>query len=343
VRGKPRFDCTGTGIAKKKREERTTNPVTARYGFIDYATQGYLALVGLIVLCFHSPRVPAWPWLLAAHLASLGLVHLVITLHARHPGNRLLDFLRHYYPILFYAGFYRETGLLNQMLYTGYLDAWFLRLERWLFGWQPGLELVERFPYRWVAEVLYGAYFSYYLMIAGVGLALLWRDRKQFAHFISVVSFVFYVCYLIYIFTPVVGPRIVCRDIVDFPLPSDVTPAHPVTTPAAVEAGVLFQVMAWIYERFETPGAAFPSSHVAVALATVYFSFLYLRPIRWVHFAVALLLAISTVYGRYHYVVDVVAGALAAAVLVPLGNWLYFKFQKALQPGRGGATGPERL
>jgi membrane-associated phospholipid phosphatase len=65
-----------------------------------------------------------------------------------------------------------------------------------------------------------------------------------------------------------------------------------------------------------------------IAIATVFFSFRYLRPIRWPHFAVAILLCLATVYCRYHYAVDVVAGVLAAAVLIPLGNWLYFKFAK---------------
>jgi membrane-associated phospholipid phosphatase len=45
-----------------------------------------------------------------------------------------------------------------------------------------------------------------------------------------------------------------------------------------------------------------------------------------VHLVAAILLCISTVYGRYHYVVDVVAGIAAAAVLVPLGDWLYRKY-----------------
>ncbi|MBI5388640.1 MAG: phosphatase PAP2 family protein [Verrucomicrobia bacterium] len=308
------------------------------YTFIDYATQGYLALVGGIILAWHSPRMANWPWLLLAHGAALALVQALILGHARWPANRPLDFLRHFYPILLYTGLYHETGLLNQMLYTGYLDPHFLRLEKWLFGWQPGLELMERFPSRLAAEVLYGAYFSYYLMIAGVGLALLVRDRRQFAHFISVVSFLFYACYLIYIFTPVVGPRILCRGIVDQALPPDVVPAAMITTPASVEAGFFFQVMAWIYERFETPGAAFPSSHVAVALCTVYFSFRYLRPIRWVHLAVAALLCVSTVYGRYHYVVDVVAGMATVAVLLPLGNKLYFKFGKRNRGSRDDRT-----
>jgi membrane-associated phospholipid phosphatase len=62
-------------------------------------------------------------------------------------------------------------------------------------------------------------------------------------------------------------------------------------------------------------------------LCIVYFSFLYLRPIRWALLVTATLLCIATVYGRYHYVVDVVAGVLTAAMLIPLGNRLYFKFQ----------------
>ena len=302
------------------------SPPLAHYTFVDYATQGYVALVGLIILFGHSQRVPSWPTMVLAHGVGLVVIHFLIQCHARSPTNPLLDFLRYCYPILCYGVFYYETGQLNQMLYTGYLDPHFLRFEKWLFGWQPGLELMDRFPARWLSEVLYAAYFSYYLMIGGVGLVLLLRNRRQFAHFVSVVSFVFYACYLIYIFTPVVGPRILCRGIVATPLPSDVVPSTPPVTPESVAGGLFYQIMLWIYDHFETPGAAFPSSHVAIAACTVYFSFRYLRPIRWVHLTVFVLLCLATVYGRYHYVVDVVAGGLIAGLLVPLGNRLFFKF-----------------
>lgn len=297
-----------------------------RYAFVDYATQGYIALVALLVLFFHGERLTAWPWLLLAHGAGVALIHGLIRISARFPACRSLDWLRHYYPIPLFIVFYRETELLNQMFHAGYLDADFLRLEQWLFGMQPGLELLARFPARWLAEVLYAAYFSYYLMIAGVGLALLWHDQRQFAHFIAVVSFVFYVCYTIYIFVPVVGPRIVYRSLVDEPLPLDVVPAINTDPPESVQGAVFFRIMGWIYDHFEAAGAAFPSSHVAVAICTVYFSFLYLRRIRHVHLIAAILLCVSTVYGRYHYVVDVAAGLVTAAVLIPLGNRLYFKF-----------------
>lgn len=296
------------------------------YTFIDYATQGYLALVALLILLLHGNTVPAWPWLVTAHVTCLGLVHWLIVAHAARPGNRLLDFVRHFYAVLLYTGFYRETGELNQMFHSGYIDACFVRLDAWLFGFQPSIKLMEWLPYQAVSEILYAAYFSYYLMITGVGLALFVRERRQFYHYVSVVSFIFYVCYLIYIFMPVMGPRLFYRDFNGPGLPAELIPPGLTPVPANIQAGWFYQVMKWIYQVFEAPGAAFPSSHVAIALTTVYFSFAYLRPIRWPHLVIAVLLCISTVYCRYHYVVDVFAGILTAIILIPLGNRLYRHF-----------------
>jgi membrane-associated phospholipid phosphatase len=293
------------------------------YTFIDYATQGYMALVAMIILVLHGDAVPAWGWLFGAHLLCLGLVHWLIRASAARPTNKVLDFFRHFYPVLLYTGFYRETGELNQMLVTGYADGVFIHWDHVLFGFQPSFEFMRTFPSVWVSEVFYIAYFSYYIMIAGVGLALFLRSRSQFYHYISVVSFVFYGCYLTYIFLPVIGPRIIYSDIAEFTPPPESPPAEQWVVPESVQSGPFFQVMKIIYRYFESPGAAFPSSHVAIALVTLYFSFRYLPKIRWVHLVFAVLLCLSTVYCRYHYAVDVAAGVLTTALLLPLGNRLY--------------------
>ena len=86
--------------------------------------------------------------------------------------------------------------------------------------------------------------------------------------------------------------------------------------------------MALIYDVFEAPGAAFPSSHVAASICTVWFSFRYRPRIRHVHLVTVVLLCLSTVYCRYHYVIDVLAGLLTVAVLVPLGNWLFNRYHE---------------
>jgi len=272
------------------------------------------------------------------------LIYALLQLQAARPHHRGLDFLRHFYPVLLYTALYRETAALNQLLSPGFLDPFFIRLEARLFGMQPSLAFMVALPYLPVSELAYAAYFSYYVMIVGIGLALYCRDRRQFFHYLSVISFVFYVCYLVYIFTPVIGPRVFFRDIVDFPLPPELQPASPPTFPAVIASGPFYQIMHWIYRVFESPGAAFPSSHVAVACSTVFFSFRYLRSIRWLHLGVVILLCLSTIYCRYHYAVDVLAGALAAALLIPLGNLLYLRFRQADRseplPPRAAAAPP---
>ena len=298
----------------------------ARYWFIDYATQSYLLLVGLLVLFFHGPSVAAWPLLTLAHGAMLLLVHGLIQQHGRHPSCRLLDLLRNFYPVFLFLGFYRETGELNRMFVPDYLDPFFLRLEADLFGTQPSLAFMAALPFRAASELFYGAYFSYYLMIVGVGLALFVRDRGQWLHYLSVLCFLFYTCYLCYIFLPVIGPRCLTESFGGEPplIGLQSWPASPV--PVAVRSGVFYRLMTVIYRTFEARGAAFPSSHVVVAIGTAYFSLLYLKRVRVAHVIAVILLSLSTVYCRYHYVVDVIAGVLAAAVLIPVGEWLYARF-----------------
>ncbi len=291
------------------------------YRFIDWATQGYLVLVALLILGFHGGSVNPWPWLLVAHGGVILLVHGLIQWHHQRRPGRLVEFLRHFYPVLLFAGFYRETEELNRMFVPTYLDPFFIRLEEAWFGGQPSLEWMAALPYRMVGELLYAAYFSYYIMIVGVGLALFVRNRNQFFHYLSVICFLFYACYLAYIFLPVIGPR-VFFGAEGYQLPAAVQPAETPFFPEAVRAGVFYRLMRLIYDVFEAQGAAFPSSHVVVAIASAYFSFLYLRRIRILHAIAVVLLCVATVYCRYHYVVDVLAGMLVAVVLIPMANRL---------------------
>jgi len=305
---------------------------TRYYTFVDYTTQAYCALVGLLILFFHNQTVPAWRWLLVTHAAGLLLIHALIKSQGNVPGSRVLDFLRHFYPLFLFAWFFSETGWLNRMFFPTYLDPRVIRLEQTLFGGQPAVQFMQKLPYLGVSELFYFFYFSYYIMIGGVGLALYVRDRRQFFHYVSVVSFLFYICYLVYISLPIIGPPIFFRTFHGYELPADVSElASTHVYPASVKAGLFFRLMAWIYRVFEAPGAALPSSHVAVAVCTLYFSFRYLRPIRYIHLVAVVLLCLSTVYCRYHYALDVLAGLLTATLVVPLANRLYFESEPSPQ------------
>ncbi|MRR31650.1 phosphatase PAP2 family protein [bacterium] len=305
----------------------------SNYLFVDRATQAYTLVVGLLLLFFHNQTVPAWPWLVAAHLALVVGIHALIRAGSRPQAPKWLRFLRYYYPILLYTAFFSESGRINRMFFSDYLDPLIIRWEQALLGFQPAVSFMQALPHLLISELFYAAYFSYYAMVSVVGLALLLRNRTQFFHFVSVVSFVFYVCYIIYVFVPVIGPRVFRYSLGGFTLPSDLVHlATAETYPEAVTHGPFFQLMRWVYAHFEVPGSALPSSHVAIALTTVYFSFLYVRCIRYAHLALAILLCLATMYCGYHYFIDVLGGVLAAAILIPIANCLYRRDSAAVKP-----------
>jgi membrane-associated phospholipid phosphatase len=69
----------------------------------------------------------------------------------------------------------------------------------------------------------------------------------------------------------------------------------------------------------------FPSGHTMVAVAVLLVAWRQARRAFWLLLPVASGLVISTVYCRYHYAVDVIAGTLLAFVTVPIGDWVYDK------------------
>jgi hypothetical protein len=124
---------------------------TRRYQFVDYATQAYLGIVGLIVIVLHGDRLGEWPLLVGLHVAGMVGIHLVLRAHAVRPHNLVLAFLRFLYPMILMPALYRETGVVNLLLTGKYHDRLFVVWEESLFGLQPVVRFVEAFPQRGIA------------------------------------------------------------------------------------------------------------------------------------------------------------------------------------------------
>ena len=109
----------------------------------------------------------------------------------------------------------------------------------------------------------------------------------------------FYVCYTIFLLFPVAGPRYL------FP---------PAQNPATATPIALFTRE--LLEAASSRGTAFPSSHVAAALVASLSALREWRPLGATLLPLAMLLALGTVYGQFHYAVDALAGAAVAAVVM---------------------------
>ena len=168
-------------------------------------------------------------------------------------------------------------------------------MQRWetaLFGGQISMEWWKAAPSRFWSTLLHAAYFSYYLIVTVPALIFLKQGRLQEArHFVFAVMATFVTCYLVFLFFPVAGPYY------QFPHPAawfiDNPPARLVYATLAVGSSY---------------GAAFPSSHVAAAVAATVAAFRGSRKVGLALVIPTLLLTVGVVYCQMHYGVDAVAG-----------------------------------
>jgi membrane-associated phospholipid phosphatase len=81
-------------------------------------------------------------------------------------------------------------------------------------------------------------------------------------------------------------------------------------------------MMAFIEHYGRVRGAAFPSAHVTGATAALWGAWKYRRWLFWTMLPVFLMMCVSTIWGRYHYVADVLAGVATGSLGYVIGSWV---------------------
>src|ERR1700690_1427752 len=91
---------------------------------------------------------------------------------------------------------------------------------------------------------------------------------------------------------------------------------------APLNGGYLTATIGLIEHFGRVHGAAFPSAHVAGSMVAVVASWRYRRWLFWVCLPFFICMCVATVYGRYHYVADVLAGIAVGTIGFAAGSWL---------------------
>lgn len=264
---------------------------------IDLATLAYVVIAtGSVFASFEGDDITGWPWLLAAHALIVALV--LLAPRARVAG-RIGRFLGDWYPMLLLPALYGEIGVLT--LDAGFQnDLLIQRLEAWVFGSQVS--------YRWIREtadpllswVLHACYLAYYPILYASPFALWMVGRKDASrHTIFAVMATFYLCYVVFLFFPVAGPRY----------------AFEAAHNGATAVGPA-RFASWLLDRGDSWGAAFPSSHVAASVVATGMALRYWRALGLVLLPFTAGLILAVVYGQFHYAVDALAGLIVAALML---------------------------
>lgn len=276
---------------------------------VDRLMISYLAAMGLIIAVFRE-RIPGSVELLGWHAAGIG----ALLVAARMPsGFGPLAWFRHCYPVFYVAACYREMSVLIRSIRGMDYDAVMARLDLLMWGEHPST-LLSVIQTPWLTEALQLIY-ALFIPSVLVGGLLLWQRRQwaELRYYLFLTTLGFLISYLGYLLVPVRGPR--------FHL--SMTAAPP------LEGLWLFNSLRGGLDWLESAHYdCFPSGHVQLTMMAGWLNRRRFPVLSVVFLPYTLAVAFATVYLRYHYTVDVLAGALAAGVLLWLGPGLYVKLQR---------------
>jgi membrane-associated phospholipid phosphatase len=167
-----------------------------------------------------------------------------------------------------------------------------------VFGGQISFDWIRNSPSVFWSGVLHLAYLLYYpIVLAGPALLLLRREAVRARNVLFATILAFVVCYVVFALYPVAGPNY------SFEQPTG--PVREVWS-ARLVYGILGTGSSF--------GTAFPSSHVAAAVAANVLLWREWRALALIILAPTILLVVGTVYCQMHYGIDATTGfAIGAA------------------------------
>jgi len=298
---------------------------TVRLNPADKVAIAYLVIITSLIL-FSANRIDLWWAFCATHAILIGLIFLVAgsaltpTTYASSlsaPKSTELstfpfspgEFIRGWYPVLLIPVTYKELTYLIPLIHPRDFDATLAAIDHRFLGVHPTIWL-ERFTWPPLTEILQITYSCYYFLPIALGIVLWRRRAPEFYFWVFVVVLGFYVSYLGYVTVPATGPRF---------LP-EISGAQ--TIPLT---GIwLFAPVREMLDRAEgITRDCFPSGHTELTLLVLYYARVFHKRAFWWLLPIGTGILISTVYLRYHYLIDVVAGALVAVVIIAIAKPLY--------------------
>lgn len=280
----------------------------------DTATIIFAAVLAVIAIIFRAELPKAG--LLIVLFLSLILMQIVFFILKDKSG--LLKFIYDLgFPVFSVVVFFETVGNIVHDINPYDIDALLAEIDLAVFGVHPTVFL-ERTISPFLTDALQIAYSSYYFLPVILGIVLLKNKKEnEFANALFLILLCFYLSYAGYMLFPALGPR--------FYLSSLQT--------VELKGFLVTEMIQETLNRLEgIKRDAFPSGHTAIALTVLYASYKFKLKIFWIFLPFVIGLIFSTVYCRYHYVIDVAAGILLAIVTVFIGEMLYKLWEKRRTP-----------
>jgi membrane-associated phospholipid phosphatase len=284
-----------------------------RFWAVDKIILAYFAGAVAVILGWWN-QLPYAAALLAAHVLGTAL----IVYQVKRPNPTTWIF-RNWYALPFVAACYKEMARFIPVVRHADSDQWLADLDFRIWHANPTVWL-ERLHSRGLTEflqVIYTLFVPAVLLVA----CLLWRRRRyaEFQYYAFLIALGFLASYIGYLLVPARGPRFLLKHLQHIPL----------------QGMWLFQGMQKALDRLESAHYdCFPSGHTELTMLAWWGSRMISKRLFQVYLAYTPCIIFATVYLRYHYTVDVMAGALLAIALILLAPAFFEKLSQGVTIGR---------
>jgi membrane-associated phospholipid phosphatase len=230
--------------------------------------------------------------------------------------KEVLKVTRDWSPFIVLVLVYENLHDLVKVIRPEAVDDALMRIDGWIFGVQPTVWM-QRISNPVLTDYMAFVYALYFLLPVSVGGILYFKKRYgDYREFMLAMVMTYYLGFLGYMTIPAIGPRYELDDVYTMKL----------------KGIFLYDIAKDSWNSLESINRdCFPSLHTAQSALCLFFAIKYRDVLKrkWIMVAIyspiVVSLWFSTVYLRYHWVIDVIAGMLLAIwvflISKPMNDW----------------------
>ncbi|MGA2191949.1 MAG: phosphatase PAP2 family protein [Nitrospirota bacterium] len=287
----------------------------------------FIAVLFSLTLCFYGD-IPGAGALAARYAGAAIVVVLASWARSRWPGNAVIRYIDFFMPLFIVLFTFDSLSHLTHYINPVDKDPKLAALDAHILGTDVPGRPFDRFINPILTTVLQLCYTSYYFLPVLFCLILFLNGGESYRLKVSIFGVVlgFFVSYVGYLVVPALGPRFYFHGMYGSGL---------MRGPVAVSINNTLNILEG--ENRD----AFPSGHTELVLIVLFFAWRYKRWFFWTALPLVCGLILATVYLRYHYVIDVIAGMVIAPLCIFCAYRIYDLLVR-MSGGPGPASQPRR-